>query len=147
MTTSESAAPIDVDKAKNLATGNSKLVVKTPKLVDTTKLIDIDDNELPHDNPRIKQSLRRVFPQGLDKVPQDQIQTAIKKELPRTRNRGIKQAGFHVLVGASMPNVLVEVGFLSNKDEAKKLSSSKYKEQISNAIYDSIIQFKEVYEQ
>ena len=75
----ESAVPIDADKVKNLATGNSKLAVKTPKLVDTTKLIDIDDNELPHDNPRIKQSLKRVFPQGLDKVPQDQIQTAIKK--------------------------------------------------------------------
>jgi hypothetical protein len=78
MTTSESAAPIDVDKAKNLATGNSKLVVKTPKLVETTKQIDSDDLLLSDDNPRIKQSLKRVFPQGLNKVSQDQIQTTIK---------------------------------------------------------------------
>ena len=45
------------------------------------------------------------------------IQEALKKELPKTRNRGIKQAGFHVLVGASMPNLLIEVGFLTNKSE------------------------------
>ena len=45
-----------------------------------------------------------------------------------------------------MPNVLVEVGFLSNKEEAKNLANAKYREQISKAIYDSIIEFKNNYE-
>ena len=38
-----------------------------------------------------------------------------------TPNRGVKQAGFYVLIGASMPNALVEVGFISNPSEEKKL--------------------------
>ena len=46
------------------------------------------------------------------------IQMELDKRLS-TPNRGVKQAGFYVLIGASMPNVLVEVGFLSNPSEEK----------------------------
>ena len=74
------------------------------------------------------------------------IQAALKKELPKTRNRGIKQAGFHVLVGATMPNVLVEVGFVTNKQEARMLSSAQYKREISKGIFESILDFKNKYE-
>ena len=44
----------------------------------------------------------------------------IKKRV-QSRDRGVKQAGFYVLMGASMPNVLVELGFISNPSEEKKL--------------------------
>ena len=74
------------------------------------------------------------------------IQEALKKELPKTRNRGIKQAGFHVLVGASMPNVLIETGFLSNKKEANQLNKSYYRSKIAEAIFDAIVEFKGIYE-
>ena len=58
-----------------------------------------------------------------------------------SRNRGVKQAGFHVLVGASMPNVLIEIGFLSNKKESKQLEKSKYRQTIATAIYQAIEEF------
>ena len=70
------------------------------------------------------------------------IQNELDKVLT-SPNRGIKQAGFHVLIGASMPNVLVEVGFLSNSQEAKLLNTSSYREKIAEAIFNAIIDFKE----
>ena len=75
------------------------------------------------------------------------IENSVKKELPKTRIRGIKQAGFYVLVGASMPNILVEVGFISNKSEAKLLNKSSYRKQMAKGIYDGISQYIKYYEQ
>jgi N-acetylmuramoyl-L-alanine amidase len=64
-------------------------------------------------------------------------------ERVKQKNRGVKQAGFYVLVGADMPKVLCELGFNSNRDEARKLSSSRHRDVIAEAIYRSIIEFKE----
>ena len=61
-------------------------------------------------------------------------------------SRGIKQAGFYVLVGASMPGVLIETGFLSNKNDAAFLKSNKGQTEIANSIYLAINSFKEHYE-
>jgi N-acetylmuramoyl-L-alanine amidase len=61
-------------------------------------------------------------------------------------NRGVKQAGFYVLVGASMPGVLVEAGFLSNKKDAQYLSSKKGQEKTAELIFESIKSFKSYYE-
>ena len=73
------------------------------------------------------------------------IQTAIKKELPKTRNRGIKQAGFHVLVGAAMPKVLIETGFLTNKSEAQLLNKSSYRAQFAYGIFKGVQSYIESY--
>ena len=69
------------------------------------------------------------------------IQMELDKQLD-SPNRGMKQAGFYVLIGASMPNVLVEVGYLSNPTEEKKLKQPKYRQLIAGAIYESIKHFK-----
>jgi len=69
------------------------------------------------------------------------IQTEIDKE-STFQNRGVKQAGFYVLVGASMPNVLIEVGFLSNPSEEKKLRTPQYRQKIAEGIYRAIVEFK-----
>jgi len=70
-----------------------------------------------------------------------QIQYELNKEL-KSPNRGVKQAGFYVLVGASMPNVLLEVGFLTNPEEEKKLRTAEHRQKIANAVYRAIIEFK-----
>jgi N-acetylmuramoyl-L-alanine amidase len=61
-------------------------------------------------------------------------------------SRGVKQAGFYVLVGAAMPSVLIETGFLSNRKDANYLKSSKGQKNIAEAIFNSIKSFKEYYE-
>ncbi|MCB0750335.1 MAG: N-acetylmuramoyl-L-alanine amidase [Ignavibacteriae bacterium] len=61
-------------------------------------------------------------------------------------SRGIKQAGFYVLVGAAMPSVLIETGFLSNKNDAKYLSSKSGQKQIASSIYDAIVKYRKYYE-
>ena len=69
------------------------------------------------------------------------IQMELDKRL-NTPNRGVKQAGFYVLIGASMPNVLVEVGYISNPSEEKKLKQTSHKQQVAEAIFHGIKHFK-----
>ena len=66
------------------------------------------------------------------------INTAVKTELPRTRMRGVKQAGFYVLVGAAMPKVLIEAGFITNKSEAQLLNKSSYRTQMAYGIFKGV---------
>jgi len=63
-----------------------------------------------------------------------------------TKSRGVKAAKFYVLKGAQMPAVLVEVGFLSNKEEAGKLKDKGYQQQLAKAIADGILLYKHQYE-
>ncbi len=77
-----------------------------------------------------------------------EIQYQLSNSLKNKKlNRGIKQAGFQVLVGASMPNVLIEVGFVTNSNEAQNLSSKKYQDKIAQGIVNAIVTYKNRYEQ
>ena len=58
-------------------------------------------------------------------------------------NRGVNQAGFLVLVGASMPNVLFETGFLSNSTDEKILISDAGQNNIAAGIVKAIITYSE----
>lgn len=71
---------------------------------------------------------------------------AMAKHL-KIKNSGVKQAGFYVLVGASMPNVLVETGYLSNRQEEKVLRSKEGQKKIAEALFEGIKDYKKIYEQ
>jgi N-acetylmuramoyl-L-alanine amidase len=58
-----------------------------------------------------------------------------------TTDRGVKQAPFYILSGAKMPGVLVEIGFLSNEQEATLLEEPEYRERIAEAIFEGIKRF------
>lgn len=66
------------------------------------------------------------------------IQKSFANDLKRN-DRGVKQAPFLVLWKTTMPSVLVELGFLSNKSEEAYLLSEKGKEELSNSIYTAIV--------
>ena len=61
-------------------------------------------------------------------------------------NRGIKQNSFRVLKGATMPAVLVEVGFISNPDEEKLLLSPAYQDRLAEALYRGVLRYKDLFE-
>lgn len=59
---------------------------------------------------------------------------------------GVRQAGFLVLVGASMPNIIVETAFISNPKEEKRLREKSFQKKLARGIFQSIRRFKEKYE-
>lgn len=56
-------------------------------------------------------------------------------------NRGVKRAGFRVLVGAIMPAVLVEVAFLSHRGEAELLRTDRFQGQVARGLADAVDRF------
>jgi N-acetylmuramoyl-L-alanine amidase len=58
------------------------------------------------------------------------------------RDRGVKSANFFVLRGAYMPSVLMELGFISNPEEGKKLNSDAYQDKLVESMYYGIKSFK-----
>jgi N-acetylmuramoyl-L-alanine amidase len=61
-------------------------------------------------------------------------------------NRGVKQAPFKVLVGATMPAALVEVGFISNPDEEARLKSEEFQNLMVQTLTKAVERYKTDYE-
>jgi len=82
-------------------------VLNGPKLIESKKLaIDVQSN--------IMRSVRQLYPD--------------------VRNGGAKPAPFYVLVGASRPSILVEVGYITNPKERARLFTADYQERIAKGI-------------
>jgi N-acetylmuramoyl-L-alanine amidase len=56
--------------------------------------------------------------------------------------RAVQQAPFRVLVGATMPAVLVEIGYISNPEQEQALSSGAYQDQVVQSLFDALVQFR-----
>lgn len=69
------------------------------------------------------------------------VQDSMTRSL-RLPNRGVKQAGFYVLGGAAMPAVLIEIGFVTNPVEERRLRDSRYRDEIARAIVAGIAEYK-----
>ena len=99
-------------------------------------------NAISRMNASLIQSANFEQSEDLAKLIQQEISKTTTKDL----NRGVKQAGFQVLWGATMPNVLIEVGFITNSEEVKNLTSSKYQDKIVKGIANAIIAYKNKHE-
>ena len=65
----------------------------------------------------------------------------------RISNRGVKQAGFYVLGGAAMPAILIEIGFVTNPREERRLKDMKYRDEIARAIFAGLAEYKRAWDQ
>ncbi len=68
------------------------------------------------------------------------VQNRFVGELKRD-DRGVRQAAFWVLLKSACPSVLIEMGFISNKDEEKYMASDKGKRELTEAIYSAFCQY------
>ena len=74
---------------------------------------------------------------------QNAMYTKLQKSNKTLRNLGVKQAPFMVLVGATMPSILAEISFITNRQEATLLKTDKYKQQIAEALLAGILRYQQ----
>ena len=66
------------------------------------------------------------------------IQKAMATRKNSGVNRGVKQAPFVVLIGANMPSILAEIGFISNPQEEKSIKTPQHRQQIAESLFEGV---------
>ena len=69
---------------------------------------------------------------------QGSLYGGLSKETAGLKNRGVRQAPLIVLIGAKMPAILAEIGFLSNPTDEKLFKSSAYREKVAEQLFSGI---------
>lgn len=83
-------------------------------------------------NSKINESSRLAY------EVQEGMFSQVKRRYKQVKNLGVKQAPFYVLIGAEMPAILVETGFLTNRMEGTRLLSKTYQESVAEGISDGV---------
>jgi len=118
----------------NLATDDEAINVAARENATSKKNIS-DLHSILNDlikNAKIKESGQ------LAKHVQEAICTGLSKKYSHIHNLGVKQAPFYVLIGASMPSILIETSFISNRRECKRLLSARYQNRLCDGIVDGV---------
>jgi N-acetylmuramoyl-L-alanine amidase len=110
-----------------------ELEATTPRgRVDAVKAIlwELAQSTFQHESSRLAEIVQDTMTQSL-----------------RIANRGIKQAGFYVLGGAAMPAILIEIGFVTNPRDERRLRDSRYRDEIARAIFAGLAEYKRHWDQ
>jgi N-acetylmuramoyl-L-alanine amidase len=74
------------------------------------------------------------------------VQQSLTARLSKTnagmRNRGVKKAPFVVLIGAQMPSVLAEIGFITNRQDAALIRTPAYRQKIAESLQAAVVQYQ-----
>ncbi|MBN1351648.1 N-acetylmuramoyl-L-alanine amidase [candidate division KSB1 bacterium] len=127
---------------------------KTPEAIEVAKrensVIRLEDSQEQYRNLDSEQLILSSIAQSEFTRESEELAACIQAEVcKRTQltDRGVRQAGYYVLIGASMPNILFETAFISNRKEEKMLKSSGFQNKVAEALFLSIKAFKAKYEQ
>jgi N-acetylmuramoyl-L-alanine amidase len=118
------SSPGAIDVAARENAGSDKSVGELKDLIQTITM-----------NEKIEES--HTFAQEI----QTAIQSQAARANPAAHNRGVKKAPFVVLIGASMPSVLAEIGFLSNAKDESNLRKPEYRQKVAEALYKGLAQY------
>jgi N-acetylmuramoyl-L-alanine amidase len=118
------------DKAAALAArenGTSLKEVSDLELI----LFDLMANSKINESSRLAAEIQKGLVSGLSRSYRD------------IKDLGVRQGPFYVLLGATMPSVLIETAFISNHREEKRLTSDKYQDHAADAIARAVRQYAE----
>ena len=101
-----------------------------PKDIVKTILWDLAQSEFQTESSRLAEIVHDSMTQSL-----------------RIGNRGVKQAGFYVLGGAAMPAILIEIGFITNPKEERRLRDPRHRDEIARAIVAGLAEYKRNWDQ
>ena len=112
-------------------------------------VIRFEDNPEEYEEYDEQALVRQVLAQSAYMQHSEQLASLIEDQFEdrvQRRSRGVHQAGFYVLWSASMPAVLVELGFLTNPSEARFLNSEDGQTYLASAIFRAVRDYKARYE-
>ncbi|MFK5925683.1 MAG: N-acetylmuramoyl-L-alanine amidase [Desulfuromusa sp.] len=78
---------------------------------------------------------------------QQSLVAGLRSHYSRVKDHGVKQGPFYVLLGATMPSVLVETGFISNPRDEKRLTSAVYQKAVAAAIVKGVKKYSATIDQ
>ena len=87
-------------------------------------------------NSKVNES--RDFAEAIHGALLDTLRT-VEPELP---DLGVKQAPFVVLIGARMPSILAEISFVTNRQDATRLSTDAYRDLIADALFTGVLRYQ-----
>lgn len=99
--------------------------------------VSVHSNSNP--DPRIAGAMT-FYPSGRSQSLALEVQSALI-ESTNAVDKGVAPATFYVLRNTSMPSILVEMGFVTNEQEAKKLQDDSYRNSIAQGIYNGIVRY------
>ena len=105
--------------------GSSRTMSNLPDIVKTIAL-----------NNKINES--RDFASMVQMSMYERLRRANKE----VRSLGVKQAPFMVLIGATMPSILAEISFVTNRPEASRLRTGSYRQQIAEALFNGVVRYQ-----
>ena len=73
---------------------------------------------------------------------QQSLAARLSKTNPTLRSRGVKKAPFVVLIGAGMPSVLAEIGFITNTQESALVKTPAYRQRIAESLHAAVMQYR-----
>jgi N-acetylmuramoyl-L-alanine amidase len=79
----------------------------------------------------------------LARFVQDALHAQLKKNDRTLRNLGVKQAPFLVLLGATMPSILTEIAFVTNREDAGLMRTEKYRQDVAQALLNGITRYQQ----
>ncbi len=100
-----------------------------PNSIDSYIIFDIMQNQYKEESISFASGIQKEFKSNAKRV-----------------DRGVKQAGYLVLLKTGAPSVLVELGYLTNKAEEKYLSSDVGQQKMATSIYNAFLKYKREYD-